>query len=189
MTLKINLKLIILFFSFLNVFCAGSEKLNNKTNDSLVMKIVLKSNGFNDGEMMPAKFTCDGENISPQLSWDSVPEKTKTFAIICDDPDAPMRAWVHWVIFNIPANMKELKEGMKKNSILENGIKQGTTDFGETGYGGPCPPSDTHRYYFKIYALDCELNLKVDATKEQLLKAMEGHILAEGELIGKYRRK
>ncbi|MFA6923175.1 MAG: YbhB/YbcL family Raf kinase inhibitor-like protein [Bacteroidales bacterium] len=153
------------------------------------MKIVLKSNGFNDGEMMPAKFSCDGENVSPPLSWDSVPEKAKTFAIICDDPDAPMKTWVHWVIFNIPSNVKELKEGMKKDAVLGNKIIQGTTDFGKSGYGGPCPPGGTHRYFFKIYALDCEMNLKAATTKEQLLKAMEGHILAQGELIGKYKRK
>lgn len=152
------------------------------------MKIVIKSTAFNEGEMIPSKYTCDGSDISPPLSWSNFPDKTGSFALISDDPDAPMGTWVHWVLYDIPANVTNLEENVPSKKTLENNSKQGTNDFGKIGYGGPCPPSGTHRYYFKLYALDKDLNLKPGATKTQLLKAMDGHILAEGQLIGKYKR-
>jgi Raf kinase inhibitor-like YbhB/YbcL family protein len=138
--------------------------------------------------MIPSKYTCDGEDISPPLQWDGAPDGTKSIALICDDPDAPMGTFVHWVLYNLPEETKELTENMPADKELPNGTRQGMTDFRKVGYGGPCPPSGTHRYYFKIYALDTRLDLAAGATKSQLLKAMEKHVLAQGELVGKYKR-
>jgi hypothetical protein len=152
------------------------------------MDLELKSTVFDNGGKIPDKFTCDGPDVSPALEWGSVPEECKTLAIICDDPDAPMGTWVHWVIYNIPAETEGLEEGVPADEFLPNGSVQGTNDFRRIGYGGPCPPGGTHRYYFKIYALDSELNLKPGATKAQVLEAMEGHILAQGQLMGRYSR-
>lgn len=148
----------------------------------------MQSSSFKHGEMIPTKFTCDGVNISPQLSWSDAPGGVKTFSIVCDDPDAPSGTWVHWVIFNIPAHINELSEAIPTIEQLPTGGVHGINDFGNPGYGGPCPPGGTHRYYFKIYALSEELNEKPGMTKAQLLKAMEGKIMAEGQLMGKYQR-
>ena len=153
------------------------------------MKIKITSSAFEEGGMIPKKYTCDDINVSPPLTWNSIPDGTKSFALICDDPDAPMGTWVHWVLFNLSANIKELPENITPQQILESGAKQGKNDFGNIGYGGPCPPGGTHRYYFKLYGLDAEINLDSGTTKKQLLKAMEGHILAEGQLMGKYNRQ
>lgn len=152
------------------------------------MDIIIKSPAFVPGGKIPGKYTCDGMDISPPLTWTSGPEGTKTFALICDDPDAPMGTWVHWVLFNLPADITEFRENLPPEKELESGAKQGMNDFRKIGYGGPCPPGGVHRYFFKLYALDTEINLEAGATKEELLKAMEGHILAEGQLIGRYER-
>ncbi len=152
------------------------------------MDIKIKSPAFVPGGKIPGKYTCDGMDISPPLAWTSGPEGTKTFALICDDPDAPMGTWVHWILFNLPADIIELRENVPPERELENGAKQGMNDFRKIGYGGPCPPGGIHRYYFKLYALDTEINLEAGATKSELLKAVEGHILAEGQLMGKYER-
>jgi len=153
------------------------------------MDIKIKSPAFVPGGKIPGKYTCDGMDISPPLGWTSGPGGTKTFALICDDPDAPMGTWVHWVLFNLPADIIELRENVLPERELESGAKQGMNDFRKIGYGGPCPPGGTHRYYFKLYALDTEINLEAGATKSELLKAMEDHILAEGQLMGKYERE
>jgi len=150
--------------------------------------IIVKSDSFSDGGMIPAKYTCDGANISPQLSWDNAPKGTKSFVLICEDPDAPMGTFTHWVLYDIPADVHELPENLPKDKILPNGAKQGITDFKKVGYGGPCPPNGTHRYYFKLYALDTLLNLEPGLKKEDILKAMNGHILAQGQIMGKYAR-
>lgn len=152
------------------------------------MEIKLKSTAFEGGGMIPSRCSGDGYDVSPALEWESVPEGCKSLAIICDDPDAPMGTWVHWVIFNIPASLNGLEEDVPADKILPSGIIQGTNDFRRIGYGGPCPPSGIHRYFFKIYALDTNLELPPGATKTQLQRAMEGHILAQGELIGRYGR-
>jgi Raf kinase inhibitor-like YbhB/YbcL family protein len=152
------------------------------------MDIKITSSAFQDAGLIPSKYTCDGADVSPPLQWDSVPEDTKSIAVICDDPDAPMGTFVHWVLFNLPAETRKLTENVPADETLPNGTKQGTSDFGRTGYGGPCPPSGTHRYYFKVYALDSEIDLPAGARKPDLLKAMEGHILAQGQLMGKYKR-
>ncbi|MBM4240184.1 MAG: YbhB/YbcL family Raf kinase inhibitor-like protein [Euryarchaeota archaeon] len=152
------------------------------------MGIEIVSSAFREGEMIPKKYTCDDVNVSPPLEWDYVPKGTVTLAIICDDPDAPAGTWTHWVIFNLPPDLKELPEGITDERMFDNGAKQGINDFGRIGYGGPAPPRGTHRYYFKIYALDVELDLSAGITKDELLQAMEGHVLDEGQLMGRYKR-
>lgn len=147
------------------------------------------SSAFEEGGMIPHKYTCDGEDVSPPLSWTGTPEGTKMIALINDDPDAPVGTWVHWVIFNIPASVRELPEDVPPQKELKDGARQGRNDFGRIGYGGPCPPRGTHRYYFKIYALDAVLSLPAGATKAELLMAMEGHIVAQGQLMGRYQRQ
>ena len=152
------------------------------------MEIKITSSAFSEGSMIPRQYTCDGDDVSPPLTWTGVPDGTKSLALICDDPDAPMGTWVHWVLFNIPASIKELPGNITSERIIENSAKHGKNDFRKFGYGGPCPPGGTHRYYFKLYALDSEINLEPGITKAELLKAMGGHILAEGQLMGKYKR-
>jgi len=152
------------------------------------MEIKVTSRAFQEGGMIPRRYTCDGEDVSPPLAWTGVPEGTKTIALIGDDPDAPMGTWVHWVLFNLPANIKELAEAVPADKELLSGAKQGRNDFRRIGYGGPCPPGGTHRYFFRLYALDSVLDLAAGASKADLLKAIQGHVLAEGQLMGKYKR-
>jgi Raf kinase inhibitor-like YbhB/YbcL family protein len=148
----------------------------------------IKSRAFGSGEMIAAKYTCDGADFSPPLEWTKGPAGTKSFALICDDPDAPMGTWVHWVIYDIPPTATMLAEGITREKDLPGGGTQGINDFRKVGYGGPCPPGGTHRYFFKLYALDAMLGLKPGITKDQLLKAMKGHILAETQIMGTYNR-
>lgn len=152
------------------------------------MGIIVESSAFKEGGMIPSKYTCDGSDISPPISWSGLPDKTVSIALISDDPDAPMGTWVHWVLYDLPANVTDIPENVPTEKVLKNGGKQGITDFRRIGYGGPCPPSGTHRYYFKIYSLDVKLGLDPGASKDQLLSAMKGHILDEGQLMGKYKR-
>ena len=144
----------------------------------------LSSSAFKEGDTIPKQHTGDGKDTSPPLAWTGAPQGTKSFAVICDDPDAPRGTWVHWVLFNLPADTRELKEGAEPK-----GATQGKNDFGNFGYGGPAPPKgNPHRYFFKLYALDTMLDLPAGATKAQLVAAMKGHVLAEGQLMGKYQR-
>jgi Raf kinase inhibitor-like YbhB/YbcL family protein len=152
------------------------------------MGIKIESSAFKEGGMIPVKYTCDGEDVSPPLGWRDLPAGTKTIALISDDPDAPMGTWVHWVLFNLPSDVEALPENIPLKKTLENGAVHGANDFGRLGYGGPCPPKGTHRYFFKIYALDTKIDLAPGAKKSQLVKAMEGHILDSGQLMGKYKR-
>jgi Raf kinase inhibitor-like YbhB/YbcL family protein len=152
------------------------------------MDIKITSSAFKEGGSIPKQYTCDGTNISPPLAWDAVPSGVKTLALICDDPDAPSGTWVHWVLYNLPANTKQLAEKVPPEENVAGGGLQGTNDFRKIGYGGPCPPSGTHRYFFKLYGLDSELSLKAGATKADLLRAMEGHIVGQGQLMGTYKR-
>lgn len=138
--------------------------------------------------MIPAKYTADGEDISPPLSWEGLPGETKSVAIIADDPDAPRGTWVHWLVWNLPPDVTHLDEGVPADEELPRGGVQGTTDFGTVGYGGPAPPGGTHRYFFRVYALDTVLALPASATRPELEQAMEGHILAQGQLMGTYSR-
>jgi len=153
------------------------------------MTLSLSSTGFKEGDKIPVKYTCDGEDISLPITWGEPPQKTQAFALIVDDPDAPGGVFTHWVVFNIPGNVRQLGEGVPAQERLQSGALQGKNDFGRIGYGGPCPPrGPAHRYRFTVYALDKPLDLKPGASKKQLLDAMKGHILAQGELMGTYQR-
>ncbi|MEA1997115.1 MAG: YbhB/YbcL family Raf kinase inhibitor-like protein [Gemmatimonadota bacterium] len=153
------------------------------------MTIQIISPAFKHSDMIPDRYTCNGPDISPALKWSGAPDSTVSFALIFDDPDAPMGVWVHWVVYNLPADCDSLPEDLPDANPLRNGGVQGTNSWGRIGYGGPCPPSGTHRYFFRVYALDTMLDLEDGATRSQLLKAMEGHILAEGELMGRYTKR
>jgi Raf kinase inhibitor-like YbhB/YbcL family protein len=154
------------------------------------MSFELTSDAFVNGQSIPAKYACTGRNISPALSWNEPPAGTQSFALIVDDPDAPMGTWVHWVLFNIPADMRNLQEDLPSTgkNMDPSAIYVGKNSSSKTGYDGPCPPSGTHRYYFKLYALDTTIGLLPGATKEQVLKETEGHILAQAELMGTFSK-
>ena len=149
----------------------------------------LKSSAFQSGADIPRQYTCDGADRSPPLRWENASAAAKSLALIADDLDAPVGTWVHWVIYDLPAGTNELSEGTPTTDTLSNRAKQGVNDFRKVGYGGPCPPpGPAHRYFFKLDALDAETRLKPRATKQQLLDAMKGHILAEAQLLGRYGR-
>jgi Raf kinase inhibitor-like YbhB/YbcL family protein len=160
------------------------------------LTISLRSDAFTDGTAIPKKNGCDAENVSPHLAWSGVSPEAKSLALICDDPDAPMGTWTHWLLFNLPADLMELKPGMPAAETVTVKAKaggaveamQGKNDFGKLGYGGPCPPSGTHHYHFRLYALDGALNLKPGAKRAELLGAMKGHVLGQGRLMGTYSR-
>jgi len=169
-TIFILLPLIVLLST---AYCAGDQD-----NGGPAMK--LTSPEFENNSLIPKKFTCQGQDVNPTLIIKGMPSQAKSLALIVDDPDAPMGTWVHWVIYNVPVVSR-----IDENSIPGT---QGINDFRKGDYGGPCPPSGTHRYFFKVYALDAELNLKEDMRKGGLEETMEGHILAEAELIGLYKK-
>ena len=150
----------------------------------------LKSDAFVSGQSIPAKYSCIGRNISPALTWNDPPAGTQSFALIMDDPDAPMGTWVHWVLYNIRADRRSLQEDLPitGKNIDPEAIFVGKNSSGTIGYDGPCPPSGTHRYYFKLYALDTLISLLPGASKETILKEMDGHILAQGELMGTFSK-
>ncbi|MGZ3746335.1 MAG: YbhB/YbcL family Raf kinase inhibitor-like protein [Pseudobdellovibrionaceae bacterium] len=155
------------------------------------INFILFSSAFSPKGAIPAKYTCEGQNVSPPLSWQGAPTNTKSFALIMDDPDAPdpqhpKTTWVHWVLYNIPVNVTSLKEHLEK---LPEGTGEGLNDWHKTGYGGPCPPIGRHRYFHKIYALDTKLTGLKQPSKAELEKAMQGHILAHAELVGTYAKK
>jgi Raf kinase inhibitor-like YbhB/YbcL family protein len=153
-------------------------------------KLVVSSTAFESGQPIPTKYSCQGDDVSPPLKWDGAPVKTKSFAVICDDPDAPGGTWVHWVIYNLPADAPLLPENTPKSETLPNGAAQGRNSFQNIGYGGPCPPGGkAHRYIFKVYALDAKLTLQGPPAKEELLAAMRGHMVAQGQLTGTYKRQ
>ena len=154
------------------------------------MRITITSPAFTQGSPIPAKYTCDGQDVSPPLKWSGMPAGTLGLVLICDDPDAPAGTWVHWILYNLPPMPTELTERVPAEEVLTEGTRQGLNDFKRVGYGGPCPPQGKpHRYSFKLYALDVELDLKPKASKAQVVAAMQGHILAEGELMGTYQRR
>lgn len=153
------------------------------------MAFELTSSAFKEGERIPDRYTCEGDDLSPPLHWSVPPAATKSFALIADDPDAPGGAWVHWVIYNLSLDLRGLPEGIPAKDHWLDAALQGLTDFKRVGYGGPCPPlGKPHRYYFKLYALDVVLNLKPRAIKSQVLEACKGHILAEAQLMGRFGR-
>ena len=153
------------------------------------MEFVIQSSAFTDGGPIPARYTGEGDDISPPLSWSPVPERTKSIAVICDDPDAPGRIWVHWVLYGLPPDTTELPAGLPADETVLGSAMQGINDFGRIGYGGPMPPpGKPHHYLFKVYALDIDPELEPGATKAELEAAMKGHILAFNRLIGTYKR-
>ncbi|GAB4169152.1 MAG: YbhB/YbcL family Raf kinase inhibitor-like protein [Calditrichia bacterium] len=187
-----NVKMILLLLIMLVAGCNSQDQKQSpkQVEEKQMESFYLKADAFHEGDMIPVKFTCQGEDVSPQLQWGHVPEGTESFALICDDPDAPMGTWVHWVVYNIPADYTGFTEGMGNKQELPDGIQQGVNDFGNTNYGGPCPPPGApHRYYFKLYALDTLTDFKAGLTKSELLNQIESHIIAKTELMGKYRRK
>jgi Raf kinase inhibitor-like YbhB/YbcL family protein len=152
------------------------------------VSFVLKTTAFPEGGTIPGKYTCDGADISPELTWAGAPARAQSLALIADDPDAPVGTWTHWVIWNVPLE-KALPEGVQKIDALDDGARQGRNDFKRIGYGGPCPPpGKPHRYFFKAFALDTKLDLKPGASRSELERSMEGHVLAQAELMGKYGR-
>jgi Raf kinase inhibitor-like YbhB/YbcL family protein len=161
-------------------------------NREAIMTLTLTSTAFTAGGEIPKKYTCDGDDTSPPLTWSGTPDGTQSFVLIVDDPDAPdpkapQRTWVHWVLYDIPPAATSLPEGAKSGN-LPKGTKEGRNDWKRTGYGGPCPPTGRHRYFHKLYALDNTLPEMKGPTKQDLEKAMSGHVLAKAELIGTYQR-
>ena len=162
--------------------------LPSPTPKGEIVTLELTSPTFKFGESIPAKYSRNNDNLSPPLAWNEPPEGTESLALICDDPDAPSGAWTHGVIFNIPSNVRSLSEAVPSDANLADGSIHGENSWGELGYDGPSPPSGTHRYYFKIFALDAILDLEPGASKDDLLKAIDTHILAYGELMGMYSK-
>lgn len=196
-----------LFFMIIMGICFCSSVTHAVIYHESVSRMVLESSAFVHGQDIPREYTCDGDNASPPLNWSKVPDGAKSFVIICDDPDAPdpemprEEPWVHWVVFNIPSQINSLSKDRPPRGVRvwEYGIKQGSNDFRKNniGYSGPCPPRSTrlgggaksHRYFFRVYALDIILNVQPGATKAQVLTAMEGHLVGYGQLMGIYQRK
>ena len=158
--------------------------------EGYAMKLDIKSTAFGEGNSIPKQYTCDGSDISPQLSWSQPPEGTGSMVLICDDPDAPMGTWVHWVLYGLSLDTLEISENIPDDKEVLGGAKHGVNDFHKYGYGGPCPPGGTHRYFFKLYAVDTEVvDLDPGATKDEVLVAIKGHVLAEGQLMGRHSRQ
>ncbi len=153
------------------------------------MSFQIQSTAFAQGADIPRKFACDAQDVSPGLSWGEPPKGTQSFALIMDDPDAPVGTWVHWVLYDLPASARSLPEGVPKDALAADGAQLGKNSWNRFGYGGPCPPpGPAHRYFFKLYALDGKTNLRAGATKAELEMAMQGHVLAQAELMGRYKR-
>jgi Raf kinase inhibitor-like YbhB/YbcL family protein len=152
------------------------------------MAFQIQSDVFEAGGPIPGKFSCDGQDVSPPLSWSGLPPGTQTLALVMEDPDAPAGIWVHWVLYNIPSDLSGLPEGVPADAELSDGSLSGVNSWGRNGYGGPCPPAGTHRYFFRLYALESHIGLESGATKEQLLNAMQGHVLGQAEVMGTYGR-
>jgi Raf kinase inhibitor-like YbhB/YbcL family protein len=174
------------------MFCTGQPKKETAPvvpTGGEAMKIILTSPAFVEGGMIPKKYAGAAENVSPPLAWSEAPGPAKSLALIVDDPDAPSGDWVHWVVYNMPATMKEMPEDIGPDERIAGIGIQGKNDSGKIGWDGPYPPSGTHRYFFRLYALDKVLDDMPGRTKKQLLAQIEGHILAQGELMGRYKRQ
>ncbi|MBM3132886.1 MAG: YbhB/YbcL family Raf kinase inhibitor-like protein [Chloroflexi bacterium] len=168
--------------------CGGKGDGTTLEEESTVPVIAITSPAFLSGEPIPAKYAKGRETLSPPLEWGQPPEGTQSLALICDDPDAPGGTWVHWVIYNLPPTTRSLPEGVSRDVDLADGSHNGKNSWGNIGYDGPSPPGGTHRYYFKLYAIDTMLDLDSGATKKEVLEAIEGHLLARGELMGTYKK-
>lgn len=174
----------------------ATEKVTDTINSATPAKeetpmdeILITSDAFEEGMDIPVKYTCDGADRSPALSWEGLPPETESLVLIMDDPDAPIGTFTHWIIYNIPEDTKGLPEGVEKQSTLADGSRQGINNFQKIGYNGPCPPpGKPHRYYFNLYALDTKLTLPEGVSRAQVEEAITGHILAKGTLMGRYKR-
>ncbi len=154
------------------------------------MTLDVASPAFDSGDPIPPRYTCDGQNVSPPLRWSGVPEDAVALAVVADDPDAPRGTWVHWVLYGLDAGRSGLPEDVPARESVLDGALQGRNDFKDIGYGGPCPPAgQRHRYFFRVFALDARPDLGAGSTRDELLEAMDGHVLARGELMGTYRRR
>jgi Raf kinase inhibitor-like YbhB/YbcL family protein len=173
----------------LSAYCLMLPGLRGQSQGGHAMAFSLSSKSFPSGEDIPKKFTCEGADVSPELSWTDPPANTKAFALIADDPDAPAGTWTHWVLYDLPADVKDLPESTSKSAELPSGARQGKNDFGKVGYNGPCPPpGKSHRYFFKLYALDSKLNLKPGATRQEVERGIASHTLGKAEWMGRYKR-
>ncbi len=186
-------RLFSVLFLLAGIVCSGnadkSHSIQTKTGEEPTMAFELTSSAFEQGKPIPLKYTCDGPDVSPPLRWSGTPEGTKSLVLICDDPDAPVGTWVHWVLYNIAGDRTELPEGIAKEKMVLGNARQGINDFQRIGYGGPCPPGGKpHRYFFKLYALDIESAWEPGLTKEEVLEKMEHHVLGQAELMGTYQR-
>ncbi len=183
--------LLLSFMLLMLMACSSNDEkpaAELKIQEETTMSVQLSSPAFEDGNTIPQKYSCDGDDISPALNWSELPGQTESIALIMDDPDAPVGSWIHWVLYDLPGGRTEIPENVPKSGQLPGGGTQGNNSWRRSGYGGPCPPGGTHRYFFKIYALDALLDVAPGATKEELLQAMEGHILDQGQLMGTYSR-
>jgi Raf kinase inhibitor-like YbhB/YbcL family protein len=187
MNLGVFFVIIILFILVFTFFPFGKTAF--ATNKE---QFILKSPSFAEGSLIPKKFSCDGENISPELTWENLPEGTVNLVLICEDPDAPVGIWTHWILYNIPVTLNSLPENMdcQKELIAQDKILVGMNDFKKLGYGGPCPPpGKPHRYFFRLLALNTKLDLKTGLNRDQVLAAIKGKIIKEAQLVGLYSRK
>jgi Raf kinase inhibitor-like YbhB/YbcL family protein len=185
----LQLPLALLILAAIAAAGCSVDSIPSPAQGGRTMTLAISTTSFPHGGDIPRKFTCDGADASPELSWIGAPAATQAFALIADDPDAPVGTWTHWVLFDLPATTASLPEGVSKMDELPSGGRQGRNDFRKIGYGGPCPPpGKAHRYFFKLYALDAKLNLEPGASKQEVEQAMQGHILAQAEWMGKYKR-
>jgi Raf kinase inhibitor-like YbhB/YbcL family protein len=167
----------------------AAESGETKPQGARAMSFAIRTTAFSEGGAIPKKYTCDGGDVSPGLTWTNAPAGTQSLALIADDPDAPVGTWTHWILWNIPPEATALPEGVPKNDNLSDGTRQGKNDFKRIGYGGPCPPpGKPHRYFFKLYALGTKLDVKAGANRNELERAMQGHVLSQAELMGTYGR-
>jgi len=188
--MKLLMPIIFAAFVFIAVGCSAEFKQEEVIGKGTLVReetevenMKLTSPAFKHNGAIPSEYTCDGSDTSPELNIADVPKNAKSLVLVNDDPDAPVGTWDHWIVFNIPPTTKKIEEGSEPEGL------GGKNSWGRTGYGGPCPPSGVHRYFFKLYALDTMLNLKEGATKKDIEKAMQGHIIAKAELIGRYQRQ
>jgi Raf kinase inhibitor-like YbhB/YbcL family protein len=182
----------VVILSIFLISCCRSDAPKSKPEEGkggTAVNFTIKSSAFDEGATIPKQHTCDGMDVSPPFSWSDAPAGTKSYALICDDPDAPMGTWVHWVLWGLPPETKSLPEGVPAQAVLTGGARQGLNSWPRVGYNGPCPPpGPPHRYFFKLYALDAVLTVPANANKAALEKAMAGHILGQAQLMGKYGR-
>lgn len=189
--LKINNLIVLGFVTFLFLGMAKGESASEspELKDTEIKKLTVTSSSFRNGEFIPRKHTCDGRDKSPALRWDPIPKGTQSFVIIADDPDAPNGTWTHWILYDMPPTINFIPKGFPPIKKLANAEKHGLNDFAKLGYAGPCPPlGEEHRYYFRVYAVDKMFGFDASKSREEIDQAIEGHVLAKGELMGRYKR-